>query len=86
MNILNPQAYFIFQENLLLSIIPKNIATQVRDGIWGYIQKHKLNESRKPFKELFVEKHDTGRGSHKSFTLAWLSTADFGPRLDMKQL
>ena len=43
----------------MLSIIPKNIATQVRDGIWGYIQKHKLNESRKPFKELFVEKHDT---------------------------
>ena len=27
------------EENLLLSIIPKQIATQVRDGIWGHLER-----------------------------------------------
>lgn len=38
------------QENLLLSIIPKHIATQVRDGIWEQLERKKLNENRTPFK------------------------------------
>ena len=27
------------EENLLLSIIPKQIATQVRDGIWSHLER-----------------------------------------------
>ncbi len=34
----------------MLSIIPKHIATKVRDGIWDFLERNKLNENRTPFK------------------------------------
>ena len=47
------------EENLLLSIIPKHMATQVRESIIAYLKTHGANqESRRCFSELFVEKHE----------------------------
>ena len=38
------------EEQLLLSIIPKHIATQVKESISAFLQKFKVNEKRSPFK------------------------------------
>ena len=46
------------EENLLLSIIPKQIATQVRDGIWAHLERTKTIDENKAFNELFVERHE----------------------------
>lgn len=43
-------------ENLLLSIIPKHIATKVRDEVWSHIRSG--DSARTPFRELVVENHD----------------------------
>ncbi|XP_040564201.1 adenylate cyclase type 4 isoform X2 [Lepeophtheirus salmonis] len=47
------------EENLLKSIIPKHIASEVRDRLWSYVQNERNNDvSKNPFKELFIKKHD----------------------------
>ena len=46
------------EENLLLSIIPKQIATQVRDGIWAHLESTKTIDENRAFNELFVERHE----------------------------
>ena len=46
------------EENLLLSIIPKQIATQVRDGIWAHLERTKTIDGNRAFNELFVERHE----------------------------
>ena len=32
------------EENLLLTIIPKHIATQVKESIWSYIKSHQTDQ------------------------------------------
>ena len=40
-----------FQENLLLSIIPKHMARKVRNSIWSHLEKTKNRDiGRAPFK------------------------------------
>lgn len=46
------------EERLLLSVLPKHIAVQVRDGIRDAMRKvDKSKVIQRPFTELFVEKH-----------------------------